>query len=186
MDLTNPYAPPRAALDGGAPGAPSPASPWRIEGRILFVRKNETLPPICLYSGETVQHGEERGQLTWTPVWFRLMWGFATLIALLAHGFIRRTATIQLTLGPAARKRRRRGNIVGVGGVALAVLMFVVGVADDLPGMILLSLVLLVAALIFAAVSQPFGVAKIDRTEVRLKLSPRAADAFARLQAGSS
>lgn len=179
--MTDPYAPPRAALDGGT-ALPSQNRPWRIEGRILIVRKNETLPSICLYSGETFQHGEERGQLSWTPIWFRLMWGFATLIALLAHPFVRRTATIQLTLGPTARKRRKRGNWVGVLGVVLAALTFALGVADDLPVVTLLAFPILFAALVFAAVSQPFGVAKIDRSEVRLKLTRPAAEAFARLQ----
>lgn len=181
MDLTDPYAPPRAALEGALESS-ARQRPWRIEGRILIVRKNETLPPICLFSGETVQHGEERGQLSWTPIWFRMMWGFATLIALLAHSFVRRTATIQLTLGPLARKRRKRGNWVGVVGVVAAALTFAVGVADELPVVILLACPMLIGALIFAAVSQPFGVAKIDRSEVRLKLTRPAAEAFARLQ----
>jgi hypothetical protein len=183
VDLTDPYAPPRAALDGGT-DAPTTSQhrPWRIEGRILIVRKNETLPPICLYSGQAVQHGEERGQLSWTPIWFRLMWGFATLIALLAHSFVRRTATIHLTLGPAARQRRKRGNWVGVLGVVLAALTLALGVAEDLPALTLLAFPILIAALVFAAVSQPFGVVKIDRSEVRLKLTQPAAEAFARVQ----
>jgi len=182
VDLTDPYAPPRAALEGATTS--SQHRPWRIEGRILIVRKNETLPPICLYSGQAVPHGEERGQFSWTPIWFRLMWGFATLIALLAHSFVRRTATIQLTLGPSARKRRKRGNAVGVVGVVLAALTFSLGVADEVPAVMLLAFPILFGSLVFAAISQPFAVTRIDRSEVRLKLTRPAAEAFARLQMG--
>jgi hypothetical protein len=179
MDERNPYAPPRAELDGSDGEV---VIPWRLEGATLVVRKGTTLPPVCLFDGSHVEHGGERRELSWTPIWFRTLWVFATLLAMLTYSTMRRTGTIELTLGKPGRARRRSGFLVGAAGVIAAVLLFVLAALSDYgAALVLLALLLVTAAIIIASVLAPFRVVKIDLHHVRLRLRPVAAAAFARL-----
>jgi hypothetical protein len=181
MDASfNPYAAPRATLE---PDAPDAELPWRIEGRMLVARQGVTLPPVCLLTGAPAPGEHERRDLSWIPIWFRILIGIAPMIALFAYAGVRRRGNLEYALSPEARRRRRSGSMLGFAGVALSIGLFLLGRADDLPGVMGLAFLLgLVTVFVASARARMFRIKRIDKRHIHLELTPAAASAFARLQ----
>ena len=95
---------------------------------------------------------------------------------------LRRSSNVELALGAAGRRRHRLLLALLVAAVldALVVIEWGVSLGGAVTGLLFLLFVGLVVALPFVRV---FRVVKIDRRYARLRLTRRAADAFARLPA---
>jgi hypothetical protein len=176
----NPYAAPRSsgddlAMDGDVP--------WRMSGRMLIARKGVTLPAVCIFTGQPAPGEHERRSLSWTPTWFKVMGGLIPIIAAFAYTMFRRSGELEYALGPLARKRRRAGTTMGLVGCGTAIGLFVLGIADELPGLSLAGFLLfLVAFFVASARARLFHVNRIDDRYLYIELTPAAAQALAALQ----
>jgi hypothetical protein len=181
MEGDNPYAPPLAPLPDAEPEERLP--PWMIEGNVLSVRHRETLPDICLYTGErTTPHWRQRQPLSWTPIWFRIFAVFAPAYAAATYAAMFRPSTIGFALGAAGRRRHRLFLLLTVAAVLDALAIVHIGLDRRGPAavvgfLLLVFLVLFIGALIARA----FRIVKIDRRYVHLALADGAARVFAQL-----
>jgi hypothetical protein len=180
MPPANPYAPPRAPLDVSE--APADQRPWRLQGRLLLARKWAKLPDICLYTGAPESEGREERQLSWTPVWFKVLLVIAPLIGLIAYASVRRTGNIEYALGPVARRRRRRASVIALLVAALPGALLAAAGADGTTVLGLVAVLLIVSLVIASSLTRGFGVRGIDNQYVQLWLTLPAAEAFARLE----
>lgn len=191
MDGANPYLPPQASIaDGGggvalADGAEAEAKlpAWRLEGRTLFARHGATLPDICLLTGEPTTPAQRlRYLLSWTPIWLRVVGIFTPQYGLVAYCALRRTSTMTFSFGASGRRRQRLMVWLIVAAVIDAGL-FLDGRGQLAPPVLGLLLLGFVGLVIAALCTRVFRVIEIDRRYARLRLTRRAADAFARLPA---
>jgi hypothetical protein len=187
MASPNPFVPPKTSPVTIEPAPPpDDPTPWRLQGDTLLVRRGATLPEICVFTGAPAPGGLEREQVSWTPIWFKVLAVLAPIIAVFAYSAVRRSSTLELALGGAAKRRRRNASLVGLAGLLSGLFLFVLSAWRSDPGMFALAALVFVVAVSVAALrTRVFGVLAIDRQHVRLKLTPAAADAFARLQAAS-
>ena len=185
MDLSNPYAPPHAPPPGLDPAAADDLTPWRLQGDTLLVRKGATLPEICIYTGQPAPGQREREQISWTPIWFKVMAVLMPVIAVYTYSMLRKSSTIELALSPAAKKRRRTAALLGLGGFAVGLLLFVLGASTHQRGLTALAFLVFVPAVLIATLrGRVFRVLGFEGLHhIRLRLTPAAADAFAREQA---
>jgi hypothetical protein len=155
--------------------------PWRLEGRTLFVRRGVTLPDICLLTGERTQPAQRiRYPLSWTPLWFKFVVLSAPVAAAFTYTALRRSSTVGLALGAAGRRRHRLLLALILGAVIAALLILGGGIILG-PGITGPLFLLFVGFLVPLPFVRVFRVVKIDRRYARLRLTRRAADAFARL-----
>jgi hypothetical protein len=190
VDGANPYLPPEAPIaDGGRDAVAAgvdvePAlPPWRLEGRTLFARHGVRLPDICLLTGEATRPAQRlRYPLSWTPIWFKFVAVSSPITAAMTYTALRRSSNVELALGPAGRRRHRLLLALLIAAVVDGFVFIQWGSSLDaeVRGLLFLLFVGLVVALPFVRV---FRVVEIDRRYARLRLTRRAADAFARLPA---
>jgi hypothetical protein len=181
MASPNPYTAPRASIErpDGSEVIPEPAS-WRLEGSTLVVRKGVVLPPICLYSGQNIDGGRVNSELSWTPVWFKVMIFLTPVLAVFAYSYVRRSGTIDYALGPQARWRSKRAALLGVGVFVAAFVVMWLSLGVDLA--FLLGVYLLFPTMLIVSLAgRPFRIASIDRYHARLELGRQARDAFSRV-----
>ena len=182
MDVGPLYHPPQANLDAAI--LPE-GVPWRIEGRTLYARIGVRLPDICIFTGEaTGSHQRVETSLSWTPRWFAIAWIVATVPALLAYSFFRRTGRIDYGLGDVARKRRRLVLLIQLAVVASFLgLLIVPAVVADPVNIVFILLLVIIVSWVVAWRLRLFRLVKIDRKHIQLELTVPAAQAFARLSA---
>ena len=185
MASPNPYAAPRASLDTpDREAVPEPAT-WRLEGDRLIARKGVVLPPICLYSGETVQGQRRRAELSWTPAWFKVFAVVAPRLAVFTFSYVRRGGSIDHALSAAGRRRRRNGLLIGLAVMVGLTVAMGLAIGDVASGLVAIPLFIFPVALVVGSVSRSFKVLHIDRYHIHLGLRNDVAAAFARLPQGS-
>jgi fatty acid desaturase len=185
MDLSNPYAPPNSPQAGLDPATADDLTPWRLEGDTLLVRKGATLPEICIYTGQPAPGLREREQISWTPIWFKVMAVLMPPVAAYTYSMLRKSSTIELALSPAAKRRRRTAALLGLGGFALGLLLFLMAVSRHDPALTGLAFLVIVPVVVVATLrGRVFRVLGFEGLHhIRLRLTPAAAEAFAREQA---
>jgi hypothetical protein len=175
MDLSNPYAPPQAALDGPI-GSSQGQVTWQLQGDLLIAQKGSVLPNICIFSGQPTEGQRVNRKLQWSPQWTIMLGGVLFML------IFRKTGYLDYALGEVGRKRKKSAILMVLAGVGAMVLAIAIGVAAEQPAMIavgtLAFFVLMVVGLVRA---QPFRLLKIDKTHIHIKLRPEAAQAFARV-----
>jgi hypothetical protein len=191
MDLSNPYAPPTAS-QAGLEAAETEAetetedlTPWRLQGDTLLVRKGATLPDICIYTGQPAPGLREPEQISWTPIWFKVLVVLSTSMAVFTYSMVRKSSTIEFAFSPATKKRRRRAALLGLGGFVLGQVLLVMGEWTHDQGLTGLAWLVFGPVVLIAALrGRVFRVLRFEgRHHIRLRLTSAAADAFAREQA---
>jgi hypothetical protein len=181
MEGDNPYAPPLSPLPDAEPEERLP--PWMIEGNVLSVRHGETLPDICLYTGEhTTPHWRQRQALSWTPIWFRIFALFAPMYAVATYAAMNRPSRLGFALGAAGRRRHRLCLLLTVAAVLDAMAIVHIGLDRRGDAAVVGFLFVGLLALFFGArLARAFRIVKIDRRYAHLALSDDAARVFAQL-----
>jgi hypothetical protein len=178
MDSTNPFAPPLADLAVPTSGE---AAAFSLNQQVLRVRKGAALPNVCLWSGEPEGAQRVRKVLHWAPPWTAIL-ALWPLIYLVVYFIVRKSGSIDYSLGPGARARKQQALVYGGGGMLLSFAALALGIARDAPLSALLGVLGFLAALIFTLIrARVVQVVRIDKEHVHLKLRPAAAQAFARL-----
>jgi hypothetical protein len=172
----NPYAPPQAT-GPSFPGQMS-SSAFRVEGDRLIILKDAVLPPICVWNGEPAPEGYVQRNLTWVPQW-TAVFALSPLIYIIIFMVVKKTGGLRYALSEAARKRRRSGIIIAVGGVLASVVLMIAGGASNAPVLLVVGIFAMLITLIVGAVrARVLTIVKIDKTHIHLKLPPAAQRAF--------
>ncbi|MGE0606587.1 MAG: hypothetical protein AB7O62_05615 [Pirellulales bacterium] len=170
----NPYASPVAPPEYVPTESAGPFDGiWR-DGKQLLTHRQAILPDICVKTNLPAEGGRLPRNLSWHSPWFALLILFNLLIYLVVALIVTKRAKIEIGISQAARRRRRKGILIGLGIALLGVAIpFVVGVAfgTDGPfaaslavGMLIFIVGLIVAAKFAAVVSA----AKITDTHIWL------------------
>jgi hypothetical protein len=113
----NPYAHPVAEVPHGA----RPTDYFEEDG-CLVVRDGSVLPPICVATGEPMQGPLQTKTVRQIPTW--TVWIFllvSRLIGLVLMLAMQQTFRVTMGISPAAKVKRTRGLLVGVGVVVAAI-----------------------------------------------------------------
>jgi len=126
--------------------------------RALDVRSATKLPDVCIFTGEPTGPSQRvQRELTWTPRWFSIAWVITTPLAALSYAYFRRIA------------------------VAIAAMLFAVSFIERPETVVMVLLMLLIPLGVGAPRSRLFSVLHIDKGQMRIHLTLKAAQALARL-----
>jgi hypothetical protein len=168
MNDFNPYAPPKASLDG------MDIRLWRV-GKIIIMPKESDFPDRCVKCAEPTTWRLER-KLSWHPSGWYLLLLLNILLYVIVAMCIRKNAKISVPLCERHR-RKRRNAILGAWGLVLLAFMTMfsaaaINSASPIPpeAVIIVGVVILVGAIILGMVgSQTLTPERIDDENVWLK-----------------
>ncbi len=163
----------------GAPPAPF-ANPyagqegvWQ-DGATLVMRKDAQLPDRCVKCNDFTNGYKLKRNLSWHHPAVFLAIFFSPLIYFIVAMIVRKTATVHFGLCEPHRTKRRTGFIISWVLFGLSIACFVLAIAAENAGIILLSLLFFLAAIIYVAiVARVVAVMKIDEHYVWLKGLPQ-------------
>lgn len=156
---------------------------YLIHGDTLVAPKGAVLPDVCIYSGEPSRDRVQR-KLVWVPPALAALVVISPLIYLIVYFIVRKTGTLDYSLGEAARKRRQSGIAIAIGSIGVFVALLFIGLNTDAGSFIPLALLLFIVGLVVGTLrARVVQLVKIDKTHIHLKLPPAAAQAFASAQA---
>lgn len=177
----NPYAPPTAPT-GHSFGASAPTLDYYREGQELVVRKESTLPEICIRTGQPTSGRMRTKKLSWVPPWTVIVFVIIRVVGLICMLVARKTANVTFSLSEEAEAKRKQGLMVGLGvaGVSLVVMIGGFAMESDTGAMLGIAGVvgLFVGILLAALLHRPFQLRKMAGDYVYLRLKPVALDAF--------
>jgi len=125
----NPYAAPKSDFNTGA--GSEQAMFWR-SGPLLMVRNGAVLPPRCVKCNAAIAGPAKQRRFSWHhPALFLLIF-LNILIYVFVAILVRKNVVVTLGLCQEHRRRRSLGILTGLGGIFLAVGLFIAaGVADQ-------------------------------------------------------
>jgi len=174
----NPYAPPTAE---GQPLS-SAAMDFYREGNDLVVRKESSLPDICLRTGEPTGGRLRTKKLSWIPPWTIVVFIVIRLIGLICMLVARKTAHLTFALSEQAEAKRKQAVMLGLGVAGLGIVLVAAGVAlesDAGVGAALLGGIAMFVGIILAAVlNRPYQLRKMAGDYMYLRIKPVALEAF--------
>ena len=150
---TNPYAAPRADVNAGAGGQYATQGAFWRSGPILMTRHGAVLPARCVKCNAEVQTPLlKRQRFYWHhQAWFALVLA-NVIVYVVVSMIVRRHADVTFGLCAAHRQRRRRGILLGVGGIALSFGLLLVGIASNLTALTLIALLGFLVSIVIAVV----------------------------------
>lgn len=177
----NPYAPPTAPT-GHHRGAGAPSLDYFREGQDLVVRKESTLPEICIRTGQPTSGRMRTKKLSWVPPWTIIVFVLIRIVGLICMLIARKTANVTFSLSEEAQAKRKQGLTIGLGVAGASLLVTIAGFAMDSESGALLGvfgiLGLFVGILLAALLHRPFQLRKMADDYLYLRLKPAALDAF--------
>lgn|GEM_PF-509763 len=167
---SSPYAPPPPTTfhpTTAYPGASvAEAGLWRHNSTLVVAldhARQATLPPWCVKCGCHVEAADFKRKFHWHPPAYYLLLLVNLLVFAIVAMIVRKHATLYLGVCPAHRAQRRRAIMLSWGLIVVGIVLIVVGVANDTPGLAGLGALNTLGAIIYGAVSaQPVTVKKID------------------------
>jgi hypothetical protein len=166
----NPYAAPHTDVNA-SPGSQyaSEKAYWR-SGPILFARNGATLPSRCVKCNADLAEPLKRKRFYWHHQAVFLLVLINVIIYAIAAMIVRRHADLTFGLCPAHRRRRNRFLIGGLAGALVSLLLMVVGMSENLPGLAVFSLVAFLVFLIITVVKgRTLFPVRIDKSAAQLK-----------------
>jgi len=147
----NPYAAPRADVNAGGQVVAQGAF-WR-SGPILMTRHGAVLPPRCVKCNAELQASVLKKQrFYWHhQAWFALVLANVVIYVVVSM-IVRRHADVTLGLCATHRQKRRRGVILGVGGILLSLGLLFAGIASNLAALTLIALLGFLVSIVMAVV----------------------------------
>ena len=114
--------------------------------------------------------GCNHGRFYWHhQAWFALVL-FNVLIYIVVAMLVRRHADVTFGLCPTHRRRRNRGILTGVGGVALSIALILAGIAFNVPVVIPIAFLALVIAIVVGITrGRALTPARIDKSGAQFK-----------------
>lgn len=177
----NPYAPPTAPT-GHNHGASAPTLDYYREGQDLVIRKESTLPEICIRTGQPTSGRMRTKKLSWVPPWTIIVFVLIRLIGLICMLVARKTANITFSLSEEAEAKRKQGLMIGLGVAGVSLLVTIGGFSMASDSGAILGLVgflgLFVGIIVAAVLHRPYQMRKMAGDYVYLRLKPVALDAF--------
>lgn len=174
----NPYAPPTAE---GQPWSSATQDFYR-EGNDLVVRKESSLPDLCLRTGQPTGGRFRTKKLSWIPPWTIVVFIVIRLIGLICMLVARKTAHLTFALSEEAEAKRKQAVMIGLGVMGVGIVLVAGGVAmesDAGVGAGLLGGVAMFVGIILAAVlNRPYQLRKMAGDYMYLRLKPAALEAF--------
>ncbi|MGH1347008.1 MAG: hypothetical protein ACRBN8_35915 [Nannocystales bacterium] len=159
------------------------------EGDDLVVRKESSLPDICVRTGEPTGGRMQTKKLSWIPPWTVVVFILIRLVGLICMLVARKTAHLTFALSEQAEAKRKQGLKIGFGVAAVGLVLLIAGIALDNDagvGAALLGGVALFVGLILAAVlNRPYQMRKMAGDYIYLRLKPVALEAFEAYRAQS-
>ncbi len=178
LGSVNPYAPPTAE---GQPRFSATLDFYR-EGDDLVVRKESSLPDICLRTGEPTGGRMRTKKLSWIPPWTIVVFVLIRIIGIICMLVARKTAHLSFALSEQAEAKRKQALMIGFGVAGVGMLLMVVGIAlenDAGVGAALLGGIAMFVGIILAAVlHRPYQLRKMAGDYIYLRIKPVALEAF--------
>lgn len=149
--------------------APGGAAMWRDNNK-LVVGKDAQLPDRCVKCNAPAHGNRLVKKMYWHPqVWYLLIC-IGVLFYIIAALIVRKQATVTLGLCETHFKKRKTAIIVTWSLVALSIVLFIVGISADVGALAGIGGLLLLAAMIYGAVTIPtVAPARIDDRFVWLR-----------------
>ena len=181
----NPYAPPTAQ---GQPMSSATMDFYR-EGDDLVVRKESSLPDICLRTGEPTGGRMRTKKLSWIPPWTVVVFVLIRIIGIICMLVARKTANVTFALSEQAEAKRKQGLQIGFGVAGVGLVLVIAGVALESDGGVGAALVggiaLFVGLILAAVLHRPYQLRKMAGDYVYLRIKPVALEAFEAYRAQS-
>lgn len=176
---SNPYAPPRAAIDPVPRGL---QYDYYEEDGCLVVRNGSVLPGLCVLTGEPAEAALRPRTIRQIPSWTIMVFIFLSpLLGILSMLALQRKFQIALAIGERAVRRRRIGMLLGLAVLTAAVATIVLAARASSTDLILLGMAGtgVGAAMAFSA-GQPYRARKSSGDYVYLQLHAEALYQFER------
>lgn len=177
----NPYAPPTTPT-GHHQGSGTPSLDYYREGQDLVIRKEATLPEICIRTGQPTSGRMRTKKLSWVPPWTIVVFILIRLVGLICMLVARKTANVTFSLSEEAEAKRKQGLMIGLAVFGVGLLMSISGVVMDTGAGAMAALVgflaVFVGIILAAVLHRPFQMRKMAGDYVYLRLKPVALDAF--------
>ena len=175
----NPFQPPADDSLGFAQSKRR-GSGYFVDGQLLVAEKGTALPDLCLYSGQPTQGQRTTKKLVWASPAIAILLVISPLIYIIVYLIVRKSGTLEYSLGDEARSRRTSGIVITLGGIAASIVMMAVSADQNSVPMLIVALLLMITALIIGLIrSRVIQIVKIDKSHIHLKLRPETAQAFA-------
>jgi hypothetical protein len=120
---------------------------WR-DGKKVVAHSKTSLPARCYKCNEAVETPPMTRKLYWHPAFYYLLLFFNILVYAVVAMIVRKRATLDIYLCDQHRQRRKYFIIGGWSGAILGIILVCVGVVMNTGWLIVLSLVVLAAAMI--------------------------------------
>lgn len=154
-------------LEGAAP--PPSSGVWRSKKDVVAA-KGASFPNRCVKCNAPVQSFRLKRNLYWYPPWVILLILFSLLIGAIVAMIMRKNAKIEIGLCEVHRSKRVRNMIVGTILTVLGIALIMVAVAFEKGGsLVLFSIIVLIAGIVFCVQATVITAKKIDANYVWIK-----------------
>jgi hypothetical protein len=143
LNPQNPYAPPRATLEG----AGNSTGCYR-SGKLLIVPAGNDLPPRCVKCNASSAQPIKPRDIFWHAQGWYLFLLVSPIVYIIVGYLVRKKARVSVGLCPGHRARRQKFIAASWGGILLGIVLITLGIKFENPAVAMLGTVLAFAGVV--------------------------------------